>query len=320
MYYQPDTIWRIFGAPTEAEYIQKFVVKGNFHAGVHEDVVKSYDVVEHIMALSYFHYPMYEVALQKLLGIYEMAVKLRSQQVGIVMDYTLKNGAKRKKELNKLIDELVDKALIPELKSVMHHTRKIRNIFAHPDQYSLFGTLSHSVLIPLVNLLNQLFLPQSHHIENNEVLLKTKESFTISETDLFKLEHKNQLILAYAPKLLNTFKVGSTWVSAISFQPVLSKTKELLSEHKIPDGIIRFFKEVEITSKGIKAIDTESIQEILIERTTKTENLEVLKRHLKELKELNELDQVERFIYSSSISDGIDREIQKFVYENCWRN
>ena len=313
MYYQPDTIWKIFGIESEEEYIQKFVVKGKFHSGVHEDIAKSYDVAEHVMALSYYYYPMYDVALNKLLGIFEMAVKLRCEQVGI--ELSLINN--RKKTLNHLISELIDNSLTPEFKGVMAHIRSLRNMQAHPENHSLLGTFCHVVIVPIVNMINQIYLPQYQHIENFEELKDERKKLKFTETDLFILEHRGQRILVHNPKLIDIFKVGKTWVSAISFQPVLSKTKELLSEHRIPDGIIRFFKEVEITSKGIKAIDTESIQEILIERTTKTENLEVLKRHLKEL---NELDQLDRSIYSSSISDGIDREIQKFVYENCWRN
>lgn len=317
MYYQPDPIWGIFNVNSHQEYIHKFVVKGRFHSNVHEDVVKSYSVVEHIMALSYYHYPMYDVALQKLLGIYEMAVKLRCKQVGVNLSKgdTNETSKTKRKNLHTLIEELIKSNLTPEFTGVLLNLKELRNVLAHPEDDSLMGSLCLSAIIPLVNILNQIYLPQSHHVENFEEFKKAKEKFNFLQNKPFVLEHKQKRILVYNPKLMDTFKVGNDWIRAVSFQPVLLNTKKMLSDHTIPNGIIRFFKEVQIIHSGIRAVDMELTEEILIEKTFNAENLDKLETHLSEL---NELDIRDHIAHLHSMEDGIDREIQKFIFENCW--
>lgn len=48
---------------------------------VPEDIVKDYEIVEYIMAYTYYYYPMFEEALRKLLTMYEMALKLKYKEV-----------------------------------------------------------------------------------------------------------------------------------------------------------------------------------------------------------------------------------------------
>lgn len=314
-YYQPDTIWTMFMANSPEEYIEKFVVKGHFHQAVHEDVVKSYETVEHILALAYYHYPLTDVASDKLMGIYEMTIKLRCVELGIEKTILDKNGKKRTKNLHALIDELIKKGLVSDLEFILYHLRKLRNYAAHPDRNSLMGTLSLSIMIPALNVINKLFLPQSYHHEWKNVSQNFQKRFVFEATDLFALHHENLKLLVYQPKCLDTFKIGDNWCHAISFLPVLNKTKELLSQHKIPDGIVRFLSDIIIDENGINVFDLESKQTSLIERTIKQTNVTTFDKHLAELKELDSMDV---FTFESSLNDYCYRKTQQFVYENCW--
>ncbi|MEQ1747395.1 MAG: hypothetical protein ABMA02_18335, partial [Saprospiraceae bacterium] len=79
-YHTPDFIWEAFGAPDFESYTHVFVVEGRFHKDVPEAVRESYTVAEHIMAHAYYHYPMYEEGLVKLLRTLEMGVRMRCEQ------------------------------------------------------------------------------------------------------------------------------------------------------------------------------------------------------------------------------------------------
>lgn len=103
-WYQPDPRWSALGLVTRESYVAHMVEPGAFHADVHEDVVKSYSTAAHLMALAWYHYPMYDEALKKLTGIMEMAVKLRCHQKGITL--TVGVNKPRNKPLVQLIDEL----------------------------------------------------------------------------------------------------------------------------------------------------------------------------------------------------------------------
>src|SRR4051812_32380391 len=104
-YHKPDSIWEIFGGATFPEYCEKYVTKGEFHPNVPEDIVNSYKVVEYIMAHSYYHYPMYDEAITKILLVFEMAIKQRCSQLGI----ELKTDKNKYHNLQYLINQLCKK-------------------------------------------------------------------------------------------------------------------------------------------------------------------------------------------------------------------
>ena len=315
MYYQPDPIWKVHNVNSKEDFIDKYVVKGNFHNDVHEDVVKSYSVAEHILALSYYHYPMYDVALNKLLGIFEMAIKLRCEQVGIELYTVNSKGSESKKPLSKLISQLLETNLIDEFENVLDNTRSLRNFSAHPEKHFYFGSLCQPVLITLVNLLNNLYLPKNHHLASREVFEKTKNELEIFELNLFIIENEKQRVLVYKPQVLETFKLGNDWVNAVSFQPVFNNTKEMLSQQIVPNGVVRFLSAIIVDEKGISANDADSNQPILIERTTDDRNTTIFKKHLDDLSELESMD---LFSFESSMKSFCNQKTENFIHQKCW--
>ncbi|GAB3585684.1 hypothetical protein [Hymenobacter daeguensis] len=155
-WYEPDTTWQALGFPTRESYVAHMVAPAKFHGDVHEDVVKSYRTVEHLMALAWYHYPMYDEAIKKLTSMIEMAVKLRCQQVGIPI--TEGRDDSKNRPLARLIDELCARLHAAELKQRLHAIRDIRNRQAHPEYHS-FGGIAMSIAVePLVYTLNLLFV------------------------------------------------------------------------------------------------------------------------------------------------------------------
>ena len=315
--YNPDPIWSTFGIKTQEDYLNKYVLKGYFHSGVHPDVVEAYKTVEVLLSCAYYHYKLMDVALSQLMGLFEMAVKFRCEEVGINLHYFDKNGKKQSCKLNSLIDQLIKKELTIDLKAVMHNVRQIRNYSAHPNRNDTIGTIALRPILVTVNLINQLYLSKKHHVENKAEFERFRKVLAPPSNQLFLLSHGGKLILVHKPILTDTFKMAESWIRAVSFNPVLINTKRNLLEYQFPDGIVRFFKDVSIVENGIKAYDIDLQKDILIEQTTHPDHLDGFNKYVQEL---NELQKIHISTYNRFRTNEIDRKIQLFIYKNCWNN
>ena len=315
-YYSFDETWSIFGIKTKMEYEDKFVLVGRFHKSVHVDIIKTYSTIEHTMALAYFHYPLYDIVLNQLLSLYEMAIKLRCDQVGIERKFITKRGHKREKRLVDLIDELVEKSLLPEIKNVMNNVRKIRNIEFHPDKYSLKGSISMQPMIPIINLLNHLYISKEEHIEAAGQLNQKKELLSKVSNQLFVVQHEGLRILTYNPCVLDVFKVNNDWVSAVFFNPVLNDSKTSATKHRIPTPVIKFIYNLELKKDIIFQVRNSGDIETVAEISLKEKDKESYSDHLAGLIEAEAMD---RSIYSSSMLNSAEKIIQKYIFENAWK-
>lgn len=91
-YHIPDPRWELWSAKTVEEHIEHNVIKAKFHDKVPDDIKEAYHIVEYLMVHSFYYYPMYDVALQKLLLIFEMAIKLSAKRKGIPLKIKTKKG------------------------------------------------------------------------------------------------------------------------------------------------------------------------------------------------------------------------------------
>lgn len=315
LYYQPDSIWKIFAASTPEEYIEKFVVVGHFHKDVPEDVVKSYKTVEHALALAYYYFPLIDLAVNKLLGIYEMAIKLRCDELGIEKTYIDKKGKTQKKNLNSLIDELIKNGLIPDFKTVLHNLRRIRNITAHPENDSTMAFISRRFIKPSINIINQIFLPKTHHISCKHEFENSKNKFIIDPLELFILENRNLRILVNEPRFKDNVMVNNEWIQVFTFEPVLAETFKTISNLNLTQEIVLFLKDFKYENGNIYAFDLVLNKEVCIEKTTKPENIQVFEKHLDELHKLENSD---RRTYLMVKEENVDFEVQNFTYQYCW--
>lgn len=317
MYYQPDITWQSFNIQTQEEYVKSFVVKGNFHTAVHKDVLKSYKTVEYLMAHAYYHYPMYDEALKKLLSIFEMAVKLRCTDLDIELEFVNRRGKTQKKILAKLITDLIDYGYPVELKSSLDWVRRLRNMSAHPDSHSFGGGIFKGPIIPILNIINSIFkapidvaerkIKIEHHQKEMESLLNK----------VYILNHNKQAILVYNPTPVKAMKIKNNWVYAWHIHPVLANTKKLLEEHKIPSPIVLFLKDENIIDNNLSAFDLETNSKTKLSITTKPENIKNYKKHISEFEALERMDQ---FAYESSHNSTITTKIDNFVYKHCWKS
>lgn len=160
-YLTPDPRWTIFSGVTDFEsYLDRFVVKGSFHAQVPQDVIDGYIIAEHIMAQAWYHYPMMDEALVKVLRVLEMAVKMRCKKKGIELNYKDKKGSSKPKTLCALVDELQKSELSKPNLSTLHRFRYLRNLLMHPKENLLFGVLALNTIRQVLIQINDLFLQE----------------------------------------------------------------------------------------------------------------------------------------------------------------
>lgn len=106
-----------------------------------------------------------------------MAVKLRSSQLGVAVDYIDAKGKTKKKDLSALIDQVCSMEKEKGLREQLHSARQLRNYYAHPDKHNFMGGTVRQANIPLVNVINLLFLDLAVVTETNGKLEQLKKQY-----------------------------------------------------------------------------------------------------------------------------------------------
>ena len=314
-YFTPDPIWSSFQVKKQEDYIKKYVIKGNFHSGVHEDVIKSFKTVEYLMAHAYYHWELYDQVLVKLLSIFEMAVKLRSKSLNNPLEYQDRRGKTQTKTLVKLIDELKLFGYPPELIRDLHWLRLLRNMEAHPDRHSFAGAMKKRAVIPGLNIINRLFVDPSiltAQNENNTALLKSKNTFS---DEVFIHSYKGKNVLVHDLEFLANIDLNTGDCEYWKASPVLTDTYKSFSGMKFSSPFIFFIQNVRIENGNLSATDFHTNETITLNKTTSEVNLKMYQTHADAIEKL---DQTSKFALEASHRNYLNTHKEEFVYKNCW--
>lgn len=316
MYYNPDPIWESYRIQSKEEQVENFVFKGRFHKEVHQDVMKSYLTVEYLMAHSYYHWQMYDEALKKLLGIFEMAIKKRCEELQIPIEITRRNGRSRNKNLVDLIKNLHELGYPDSLKSIMDHYRHLRNHFSHPNRHSFGGAMMQMHILPIVNTINELFLSVNYHQIKLTEKEKIKEKLKVFKDQLFILPFKSNNILGYSPLLNDVVNIDDQWFCNISFIPIVQTDdlEDYASKYSI-NSINYIIKDIVFKEDGVSGYNSISGTTVELITTIKPLNLE---RFNKQLREIEKLDEINRFHFFAMYKQNVHDSWKKFLYLNCW--
>lgn len=137
----------MFKLKNKKEYVDKFVIKSRFNSNVNDDIIKGYRTAQYLMAHAYFHYPMYDEAVLKILGIFEMSIKLRSKELGNSVEVVSNNGKRKSKNLGVLINELNRYEYPKTFIEKLHYIREMRNSQVHQDRYGFGGSFYEERLL-----------------------------------------------------------------------------------------------------------------------------------------------------------------------------
>lgn len=314
-YYQPDTTWEAFGVTNQKLFVEKFVIPTHFHASVSEDVKKEYEVAEHMMALSYYHYPMYDSAFHKLLGIFEMALKLRCKELDIPIEKQSKAGKTSFVSLDDLIRKLTVSELYPGMESLMYWSKEFRNYFSHPNQYQLMGQLCHRGMITLMNVINQLFIPVVQY--QHQLQLKSKFQTEIKRFQEIPLGliHDEKMRILSNPKLLDVFQVGEDVVFAVSFEPILKNTAEFIPKGRSIENSLCFFQNIQFSEDSFMVFNQEIQQQQEIKNVQFLDDVIGFTEHSNALKTMRG-DQLYHYYWAKD-QKNVDT-IEAYKLAHCW--
>lgn len=152
-YFEPDPLMDFYQFRTPEEFVKVYLVKGDFGKEVPEDIKASYKTAEFLMAHSYYYWPIYDEALLKIIGIYEMAIQFRCKDLGI----ELKNSKGWRKNLDTLHKELIEKLNLQEYQYTFSRIRSLRNDQAHPEIHSFGGGLFKTHIEFIVKFIKMIF-------------------------------------------------------------------------------------------------------------------------------------------------------------------
>lgn len=319
-WYEPDPIFSIFDkAKTREEFVQNWVVRGQFHSKVPEDILKSYKTVEYLMAHAWYHWPMFDEALRKLLGMVEMAVKKRcaALEIDLAFEYTDKCGKQKKgeKNFNRLIEDLSGKEPQKALKRWLHDVRWLRNHFSHPDGKTLMGGLVIGKIKNIVNLINLIFLDEVDCIAAKEKTTLFEREYADFKEGLFVLECTRGRILVTEMRLLEAFQVKDDWVYLCYFSPVLVNVLENLSERQYTLPPLIALSQIKLKEGVFEANDFETGSSVKVLPTAHPDNQKALNKHQQDW---DQLDSTNQTFYKLHLDSACGGKLRDFMYQHRW--
>ncbi len=314
IYNVPDTRWELY-CHSYDYYLNKYVFKSKFISEVPEDILKDYETVEHLLAHAWYYYPMYDEGFKKLLGIVEMAVKFRCEQLEISLDLELKNGNKRRKSLNQLMNELHKKEPEKNLKFAFEKARKIRNHYAHPERHSFVGAIAQLGIPHVINTINSVFSTTEAFVSALECQEELDIKIEHFENGCFIMEYNNKRFLVHTINSIESWRVKVDWISFWIIHPITLNPKEELENHRYTYPIHIGLKNVEISEESIIAIDVATGNQIQITHSNNKKDLDVRKEYLN-IRSVVSMENIN--IYLAALDQKLGEELTKHRYLNYW--
>jgi hypothetical protein len=305
-YFEPDEIWSVFRIESQEDFLNKYVLKGKFHQYVPEKIVKDYKIVERLLCYSYFHSALIDEALSKSTRIFESSVTLRIENEGL--------KKKRFEGLNSKLKRL-EKYCTPDLFAQWDWARETRNHFAHREAGVTMGIIALNALKHNLNMINSIFLSEDIILKRESEYSTLLSKSTFLDNGLFILEYQSKKILIQGAKpycvgMLNT-KNKSVW----AFIPITGD-KEINDVTDLPNPIILLLENIEFTSNGLYAIDSQDNQIITLLTTNKAENIKMLEAHRIRIFNLESLSKDTSSLYMALLKYDVQKKISDLLYKS----
>lgn len=310
-WFEPEKSWDLFGINSRDEFVKEYVVEGRFHERVPEDITKSFITVSYLLAHSYYHFPMFDEAMSKMLLIMEMAIKLKAETLNI----PLKKG-KRDKRLAEIINEVFENKEMVFLKPDFDRAREFRNMKMHPKKHQFMGVMgfTNDNARLFVNIINLLFLDTK---DLEKIISKTDQlhnDLKPFQNGLHVLQFQGQKILIDGFHTFKYREFENNKMLLIYVNPIIKSVHEQFLKRKYPEPLIIAFSEFIIKEDSIEGLDLErNAMKIYIDN--KEQNLKTYYDYIMALSDISETD-IQIFVELNSSSALW--KMEKIVYENFW--
>ncbi|RZL14990.1 MAG: hypothetical protein EOO89_15245 [Pedobacter sp.] len=315
-YHKPDSRWEVFGGVDFASYIDNLVIKGLFHQAVPSAVVESYEVAEYIMAHSWYHYPLYDEALSKLLRITEMATKLRCQELRIPVVTSSKSGKGKNKTFDQLINDYCSYEPEKELKDQLHRIRRIRNIFMHPERHSYGLGMIGNLVRGLVNVLNSIFLPEQLFIQIKAQLRKINNHLNQFRQQPLVLIDQGRRYLIEQVKIVEAFPFNNQWNYCIAAIPVVNNLPEQLQTHSYTLPLGFEVQDLTLKDDGFSCTEISKANPVTVQITNHQDNVQTYASFIEARRQASEQD---RWSYQSFQDGEMYKYGSRFLYNHQYR-
>ena len=118
------------------QYFERLASRIKFAPPVSDDITQRFEVVKKLITYSFFVYDFLDVAFERALFTFELALRKRYFEI------TSRSHQRKKLNLAKLIKWGNKQELFEDEEEVIHSLLRIRNETAHPKSYQLWGHLS----------------------------------------------------------------------------------------------------------------------------------------------------------------------------------
>jgi len=220
---KPSSIWVSQGLNTLDDFKQK-LPEIKFINSVSDDVVKYFDIVRKLLIHSFFEYEFIDVAFTKALTGFEMALKIRYQEL---------TGEKARIRLHGLIKWGI-KANLFEFDDSIDSIRELRNYSVHPENYHFGGLALFNSFSIIADTINGLYL--------DPVFRKQRKDETVEVNTILDDFTKEGAILEIFDKRLIIFNTKMLFLDNISkpnkyyfqFWPIFDVPVDDKSDFELP--------------------------------------------------------------------------------------
>lgn len=195
---QRDSRWQAFYDNISLEEFVKKLPEIRFYADVHQDVKEAFKVIHKLMVHSYYEYLFIDVAVAKALQTFEMALKLRYQEI---------NNLEWNKNLAQLIEHFRKRESF-ELnnKDFLDHVRNTRNYLSHPAKHHFAGAVWFHWIKTTIDLINDLYDDSTLRKQRKALDVDINQKLKTFLKDGARFQYKtNSLVYAHGHVRVNNF-------------------------------------------------------------------------------------------------------------------
>ncbi len=226
------------------------IPKFYFRTQVPDDVIQNFEIVEKLMAFSYYEYKFIDEALTKAIHSFEMAMSIRYQELNLppqkkklVFDYLIKSLSKENR-----FDTSIE---------VLTEIKYLRNHFSHPERHSFGGVLYWNNIEFVTRLVNELYDDVTLRIERRKLaseFIANLKNYNLDHFVLMQTERNEPKILFNTSLLWINNKV-SPHTFLLIYSPLFDLTFE--TDYQITNPEVFGLKIINSEFKGqsLTAID-----------------------------------------------------------------
>lgn len=157
-YFQPDIRWMSgYEISTIEAYKEKFEIEFFFNENIPEDLKKGWYVVQDLMVYAYYNYDILDEVLRKVLGVFELSIKLKTIDLGNEVEKVNGKGKSKAIVLDILIKQFKDEKNLKALVPVFDELRQLRNKYSNPKQHNVNGLMILALAKKVGGVINEMF-------------------------------------------------------------------------------------------------------------------------------------------------------------------